>query len=87
MPKSIVNSDSLKRFSSDLKNYEGEIQQIVSSIERELNSFRWSDPQGARFHSNFDYWKREVESSLLPLLRKSHEHIDKLAMRIDEYNE
>ena len=86
MPKSIVNSDSLRNFSSILKNYDSEILKIVSSIDKELNSFRWSDPQGANFHVAFSNWKREVENEIHPLLEESYKHLDNLVMAIDDYN-
>lgn len=87
MSRSVVNSDSLKRFSRELKEYDAEIQEIVLSIDQELNSFIWRDPQGAKFHADFSNWKREVENEIHPLLRDSYKHLDNLVMAIDDYNE
>ena len=87
MPRSIVNSDNLKIFSNELKNYEDEIRQIVRSVENELNSFKWADGVGSNFHNSFNSWKTNAEKNVFSLLRNSYEHLDKLAKSVDEYNE
>ena len=87
MNRSIVNKDALISFSNDLKNYESEIQSIMSSIEKELNSFRWQDPQGISFHQSFDGLKKYVEYYILPIFKDYYNHLDNLARSVDEYNE
>ena len=85
MPKAIVNSDDLKRFAKELKQFNGELSTMKARIERSFNGLDWHDQEYKKFTDDFTH----TMAVLKKFIDVAPDHIrllEKKANIIDEYH-
>jgi uncharacterized protein YukE len=88
MAKAIVDPEELRRFASDLKRFNADIQAQVTSIQRRFVKLgeSWQDQEHAKFADEFE----KLVGPLNKFVEASEKHIPFLlrkAQKIQEYLE